>query len=210
MLNREVFAVDPTGRTLPNDGVTTIDTPRTDAERAVLKYELEQFVAEGEYREGLRRILNSYLTNIEHKVQAACWVSGFYGSGKSHFMRVLTYLWTNPTIDGVAARSLVQLPDDIAALLKEIDSLAKRDRTITFAAAGRLDRDQSSSVAQPLLKLVLEAGALPTQYGPARFAMWLQEEGLWETFLAALQSAAKMQARSAGTFSFHPPYATPC
>ncbi|QZT60280.1 BREX system P-loop protein BrxC [Mycolicibacterium austroafricanum] len=191
MLNREVFAVDPTGRTLPNDGVTTIDTPQTDAERAVLKYELEQFVAEGEYREGLRRVLNSYLTNVDRETQPACWVSGFYGSGKSHFMRVLAYLWTNPTIDGVAARSLVQLPDDIAGLLKEIDNLAKRDRTITFAAAGRLDRDQSSSVAQPLLKLILEAAGLPTQYGPARFTMWLQEDGLWESFLTALQSRGK-------------------
>src|SRR4051794_13911396 len=104
MLNREVFAVDPTGRTLPNDGVTTLDAPRTEAERAVLRYELEQFVAEGEYREGLRRLLNSFLTNVDRETQPACWVSGFYGSGKSHFMRVLTYLWTNPTIDGVAAR----------------------------------------------------------------------------------------------------------
>ncbi len=191
MLNREVFAVDPTGRTLPNDGVTTLDAPRTDAERAVLKYELEQFVAKGEYREGLLRVLNSYLRNVDRETQPACWVSGFYGSGKSHFMRVLTYLWTNPTIDGVAARSLVKLPDDITDLLKEVDNLAKRDRTITFAAAGVLDRDQSSSVAQPLLKLVLAAAGLPRQYGPARFTMWLQEEGLWEAFLAALESRGK-------------------
>jgi hypothetical protein len=191
MLNREVFAVDPTDRTLPNDGVTTLDPPRTDAEWAVLKYELEQFVAEGEYREGLRRVLNSYLGNVDRQTQPACWVSGFYGSGKSHFLRVLTYLWTNPTIDGVAARSLADMPDEVDGLLKEIDSFAKRDRTVTFAAAGVLRRGQSTSVAQPLLEIVLGAAGLPTQYGPARFAMWLLEEGVWELFLEALATRGK-------------------
>ena len=186
MLNREVFAVDPTGRTLPNDGVTTLDRPALSAEWAVLKYELEQFVVEGEYREGLRRLLSSYLANVDRQVQPACWVSGFYGSGKSHFLRVLSYLWTNPTIGGVSARSLVNLPDDVRDLLKEFDGFLKRDRTVTFAAAGVLRQGRASSVAQPLLEIVLASADLPTQYGPARFAMWLRDEGVWDAFLDAL------------------------
>ena len=43
LLNKDVFAVDPTGRTLPNDGVTALDPPTTPEEWSVLKYELEQF-----------------------------------------------------------------------------------------------------------------------------------------------------------------------
>lgn len=191
MLNRDVLAVDPTGRSLPNDGVTSLDSPRTDAEFAVLKYELESFVAEGAYAEGLRRILKSYIDNLDKSTQPACWVSGFYGSGKSHFMRVLTYLWTNPTIDGVSARSLVRLPDDIAQLLKDLDLIAKRDRTIMFAAPGLLDRDQKASIARPLLKLILSAAGLPTQFGAARFVMWLQQEEVWDQFLQALHSRGK-------------------
>lgn len=191
MLNRDVFAVDPTGRKLPNDGVTTLDRPRTDAEWSVLKYELEQFVVEGEYREGLRRLLSSYLASVDRQVQPACWVSGFYGSGKSHFLRVLSYLWTNPTIDGVSARSLVGLPDDVRDLLKEFDSFLKRDRTVTFAAGGVLRQGRSSSVAQPLLEIILASADLPTQYGPARFAMWLRSDGLWEEFVEALASRGK-------------------
>src|SRR5450756_2562190 len=120
-LNKAFFAVDPTGRTLPNDGVTALDPPTTPEEWSVLKYELEQFVAEGEYREGLRRVLSSYLGSVDKKTQSACWVSGFYGSGKSHFLRVLTYLWTNPTIEGVSARSLVNCPDDVRDVLKDLD-----------------------------------------------------------------------------------------
>jgi hypothetical protein len=191
LLNKEVFAVDPTGRTLPNDGVTALDAPKTPEEWNVLKYELEQFVVEGEYREGLRRVLNSYLVNVEKQTQPACWVSGFYGSGKSHFLRVLTYLWTNPTIEGVAARSLVNCPDDVRDLLKELDSYAKRDRTVTFAAAGVMRRGRDASVAQPLLEIFLSSAGLPTQYGPAKFALWLREEGLWNDFLTALEARGK-------------------
>lgn len=191
LLNKDVFAVDPTGRTLPNDGVTALDPPTTPEEWSVLKYELEQFVAEGEYREGLRRVLNSYLGNVDKQTQPACWVSGFYGSGKSHFLRVLTYLWTNPTIEGVKARSLVNCPDDVRDLLKELDNFAKRDRTIAFAAAGVMRRGQNTSVAQPLLEIFLGSAGLPTQYGPAKFALWLREEGLWEDFLAALESRGR-------------------
>ena len=76
----------------------------------------------------------------------------------------------------------MKLPDEVTSLLKDIDSFAKRERTVTFAAAGVLRRGQSSFVAEPLLEIVLGAAGLPTQYGPARFAMWLQEEDLWEPF----------------------------
>ena len=191
LLNKEVFAVDPTNRTLPNDGVTALDTPSTPEEWSVLKYELEAFVAEGAYREGLRQILNSYLGNVDRQTQPACWVSGFYGSGKSHFLRVLAYLWTNPEIEGVSARSLVNCPEDVRDLLKELDSYAKRDRTITFAAAGVLRPGHNSSVAQPLLEIFLSAAGLPTQYGPAKFALWLRDEGLWQSFIAALEARGK-------------------
>jgi hypothetical protein len=191
MLNKDVFAVDPTGRRLPNDGVTALDTPSTPEEWSVLKYELEQFVARGEYGEGIRRILNSYLANVDKGTQPAVWVSGFYGSGKSHFIRVLSYLWANPKIDGVAARELVRIPEDVATLLKEIDSFASRDRTVTFAAAGVMRRNQGTSVAQPLMEILLGAAGLPVQVGPARFVLWMREQGVWEPFLEALKAAGK-------------------
>lgn len=191
LLNKEVFAVDPTNRSLPNDGVTALDAPATPEEWSVLKYELEAFVAEGEYREGLRRVLNSYLGNVDRQTQPACWVSGFYGSGKSHFLRVLTYLWTNPKIEGVSARSLVNCPEDVRDLLKELDSYAKRDRTIAFAAAGVMRPGPNASVAQPLLEIFLSSAGLPTQYGPAKFALWLKDEGLWPQFVIALEARGK-------------------
>ena len=73
---------------------------------SVLRYELESFVCQGEYELGLERILSSFLRGLDAPVQPAAWVSGFYGSGKSHLAKMLRTLWTDHIFaDGAAARS---------------------------------------------------------------------------------------------------------
>ena len=100
--NRELFQRDPTTRTLANDGVARVSAV---IDPAVATEELEMFVCEGQYEEGLRKLLDTYIGNIERTVQPAGWVSGFFGSGKSHLVKVMRYLWTNEVIgDGKRAR----------------------------------------------------------------------------------------------------------
>ena len=125
--NREIFAVDPTTRAIPNDGVAKVVEPRTDAEYKVLQYELSSFVCDGEYRQGIERILSAYLANLPRPAQPAAWVSGFYGSGKSHFVRVLEYLWRDITFaDGATARGLTSLPPEIGDLLRELSTAGRQ------------------------------------------------------------------------------------
>ncbi|MEI7848811.1 MAG: hypothetical protein WCK35_23625 [Chloroflexota bacterium] len=112
MKNRELFINDPLSFSIPNDGVTTIGNPKNDKEWEVVRYELKSFVCEGEYLRGLERILSTFLGNLDQPKQPAAWVSGFYGSGKSHLVRVLEYLWRDVEFpDGARARILVNLPD---------------------------------------------------------------------------------------------------
>ena len=78
--------------------------PETAQQWDVLEWELKSFVCEGEYARGLERILNSFLTNLSQSQQPAVWVSGFYGSGKSHLVRVLEYLWRDMELPGGETR----------------------------------------------------------------------------------------------------------
>ena len=99
MKNREIFQRDPATTKLLNDGVAAVTEGLSAKEVATLRYELEHFVCEGQYKEGVIRILESYIGSVDSTVQPAAWVSGFYGSGKSHLLKMLRHLWVNTKFD---------------------------------------------------------------------------------------------------------------
>lgn len=185
-MNWEVFAKDPRSTTIPNDGVTEVGLPTTQEEWDVLRWELGSFVCEGEYERGLERILGSYLANLDQAVQPAAWVSGFYGSGKSHLVRVLEYIWSDVRFpDGATARSVVTLPDAVKEQLLE---LSNRSRLVggLWAAAGTLGASAGDSVRLAILGIVFRAAGLPENYAQGRFVLWLKQHGLFEKVKGAI------------------------
>src|SRR6266567_2225477 len=185
--NRDVFLEDPTTYTIPNNWVTKVIDPRTPEEWDVLRYELKNFVCKGEYQRGLSLVLSTYIDNFSRKEQPAVWVSGFYGSGKSHFVRVLEYLWRDTEFpDGVRARGLTQLPSDIADLLKELTTAGKREGGL-WSAAGTLGSGAGKSVRLALLGIMFRSAVLPEQYAPGRFVIWLIQNGYYKDLKAAVE-----------------------
>ena len=85
MLNRETFQTDPSVYRLANQGVAKISFPPTPEALETLRGEISTFVCDGAYANGLARILEAYLGSVGKSGGApAVWISGFYGSGKSH------------------------------------------------------------------------------------------------------------------------------
>lgn len=187
MKNRELFFVDPTTFTIPNDGVTTIYNPQTDKDWEVVRYELRSFVCEGEYYRGLERILSSFLANLANPKQPAVWVSGFYGSGKSHLVRVLQYLWSDVELpDKARVRSLVNLPTEIQDLLKELSTRGVQAGGL-WSAAGKLTAAADQSVRLGLLGILFQCAGLPEQYHLARFVIWLKQKGYYNAVRAYVE-----------------------
>ena len=189
--NRELFVTDPVSNPLPNDGVTTIGRPRSVQEWHILEWELRNFVCTGEYERGLVRILATYVGNLNQDKQPAAWVSGFYGSGKSHFARVLEYLWVNPQLpSGARARTLVRVPQSIADALRELDGAAKREGG-SWSAAGKLSRGAGRSIRLAFLGILFAAAGLPAEYPTGRFVLRLLSEGAYDAFETALDRRGK-------------------
>lgn len=192
MKNRQLFQRDPAVSKLLNDGVAAVREAASAKEIETLRYELEHFVCEGQYEDGMIRILESYLGNVSSTTQPAAWVSGFYGSGKSHFEKMLRHLWVNTTFaDGATARSLTRLPDEVRELLRELDTLGKRCGGL-HAASGTLPSGGGESVRLAVLSIVLTSKGLPESLPQAQFCMWLQKNGIFDPVKASVEAAGKV------------------
>jgi hypothetical protein len=193
MKNREIFQRDPAITKLLNDGVAAVTESATTKEIETLRYELEHFVCEGQYKRGFIRILESYLENADSTVQPAAWVSGFFGSGKSHLLKMFRHLWVDTQFessDGASARGLTQLPDEVSDLLRELDTLGKRCGGL-HAASGTLPSGGGESVSLAVLSVILRSKGLPSSLPQAQFCLWLQKNNIYEKVKASVESCGK-------------------
>jgi hypothetical protein len=189
--NRELFERDPTTNSIPNDGYAQVVRPDTAQQWDVLEWELKNFVCGGEYTRGLDRILGSFLASLSKPQQPAVWVSGFYGSGKSHLVRVLEYLWRDVELpSGERARSLVKLPNEVRDHLTELSTVGRRAGGL-WSAAGTLASGRSDTVRLAFLSVLFESAGLPQQYPHARFMIWARENGHLDALSAAADAAGK-------------------
>src|SRR5690554_24243 len=190
MLNREIYELDPQQNRLENNGVAEVKDDQSTQALRTLRYELQTFVCDGEYESGLDKILSTYLRNLgDGHEQPGVWISGFFGSGKSHLAKMLRALWTNqPFDDGVSARDIADLPQEIRDHFKELSIQAKRHGGL-HAASGTLGSGANNNVRLALLNIVFKSAGLPEQYHQARFVLWLHKQGIFDQVKAHVEAA---------------------
>jgi hypothetical protein len=208
MTNRSLYFRDPTTLELLNNGVSKVSEIGHDAGQVkTLRFELQNFVCDGEYARGMERILSAYLGSLGKAEQNAVWVSGFFGSGKSHLVKVLRYLWEDYRFeDGATARSLVTLPTEIGAMLTELSNRAKPLGGLR-AAAGTLGAGSMDNVRLAFIQLVLRAAGLPENLAQAQFILWLRESGLEAKVHASLEQQNRDLAKEVLSLKLSTPLA---
>ncbi len=190
MKNKDLFNLNPEENNLINDGVVEINTIRNDQGLKIIRHEIKTFVCEGEYQRGIYRILDTYLKNIDNPKQPAAWVSGFFGSGKSHLVKLLGYLWEDYKFPGgETARSLKPLPVDVRELFTEIDRKQKINGLLSVA--GTLKDFPSNDIRYSFLQLFLNALGLPSQYHHFKFVYWAKKEGIYDELKAIIEAEGK-------------------
>ena len=192
MKNRGIYQRDPSKITLLNNGVAAMTDALDEDELRTLRFEFEHFVCEGEYQRGLVRILDSYIRNQGQPEQPAAWVSGFFGSGKSHLAKMLHFLWIDYRFpeDGASARGLARLPDDVTELLTELLTLGRRSHGL-HAAAGTLGAGAGDSVRLALLGIVFKSEDLPESFPQAQFCLWLKRNNIYDQVRIAVEAEGR-------------------
>lgn len=196
MLNRDIYNKAPDENRLANNGVAEVSEDHSEAAQVILRYELETFVCDGQYEKGMETILDKFLLNLGSKnEQPGVWISGFYGSGKSHLAKMLRTLWTNYEFTGGAvARSIARLPSGVLDHLKELTTQGNRHGGL-HAAAGKLGAGAGDKVRLALLGIIFKSKGLPEQYNQAQLVLWLKSEGIYAQVEDELKSAGRTLAQ---------------
>lgn len=191
MKNRDLYLKDPIDNQLANNGVAEVKDDLSDQALKTLRYELDTFVCDGEYEKGLDKILGTFLKKLDTgNEQPGVWISGFYGSGKSHLAKMLRALWIDYTFtDGASARTLAKIPTEISDHLKELSHQSRRYGGL-HAASGTIGSG-AENVYLALLGIVFKSAGLPEQYHLARFVIWLKAEGHYDQVKAAVEGSGK-------------------
>ncbi|NLB52378.1 MAG: BREX system P-loop protein BrxC [Syntrophomonadaceae bacterium] len=97
MLIKEMFA-----KPIDRDIKGVIKVGQADEEN--IKQELEEYVVTRELQKHFADFFSSYKRGINGPTdKIGVWISGFFGSGKSHFLKILSYLLANKEVDGKKA-----------------------------------------------------------------------------------------------------------
>ncbi len=190
MKNKELFTLNPELVNLKNEGVAKLRTINEKDDLTIAEYELRTFVCEGEYHDGLKKMLEYYLQNFSSSEQPVFWVSGFYGSGKSHLVKMASYLWNDFEFpNGKSARNIKPLPQDIQDLFVEIDRKQKIQGKLSIA--GTLRDFPSKDIRYSFIQLLLNNLGLPPQYHHFKFVYWAMGEGIYENLKALVEAAGR-------------------
>jgi len=192
MKNREIFLRDPATAKLMNNGQARITDGMSPQEWTTLREELSNFVCEGQYADGMLRILEAFLGRVGGTDQSGAWVSGFYGSGKSHLLKMIGHLCVNTEFpDGATARSIVpRLPGEIEAVLKELDTAGRRAGGLR-AAFGTLPSGSAESTRLTILGIILRSCGLPEKYSLAKFCLYLKNNGFYDAVKKEVEASGK-------------------
>lgn len=168
----------------PIEGVIKAD------DESGLKTEVEEYVITGEVMKRLDTFLDSY---INYENANGVWISGFFGSGKSHLLKMLSLLLEKRQIPGcdIVDEFLRKLEDNETlkgALRKAVSIPSKSILFNIDQKADIISKDQADALLAVFVKVFDETcGYYGKQPYIAHFERQLDQDGLLADFTAAFE-----------------------
>ena len=165
------------------NGVVKVDQDAND----VLIQELNEYVITKELKKHFISFFNNYGDAFNEKTaDIGVWISGFFGSGKSHFLKILSYILENKEVDGVKTveRFRSKFEDDPATFML-IDRATKGETdTILFNIdiEGSINKD-ATAVLRVFAKMFYNyLGFYGEDLKVAKLEQFIEKQGKTEQF----------------------------
>lgn len=180
---KELFA-KPIDR--PIEGVIKAD------DEAHLANELQEYIITQEVEKHLTPFLDDY---NQGSSDTGTWISGFFGSGKSHLLKMLSIVLEDRQIDGLSSGQVFADKIDDAMLRAELLKASKiPSKSILFNIDQKSDvisKQEFDAILSVFLKVFNEMqGFYPKQPYIAEFERLLTKKGKYEDFKTAFEQAA--------------------
>lgn len=180
MIIREMFA-DDINRKI--NGVIKVDQAADD----VIEQELNEYVITKELKKHFITFFNYYGDAFDQPTSdMGVWISGFFGSGKSHFLKMLSYLLENKEVKGVRSveRFRKKFEDDPATFMM-IDRATKgMTETILFNIdiEGSITKDKTAVLRVFAKMFYTHLGYYGENLKVAMLERYIDQQGKTEEF----------------------------
>lgn len=177
-------------------GIGTNDSEITYRE-SIEKQELEEYVVTRELQKHFATFFSNYKKGIIGETEKiGVWISGFFGSGKSHFLKNLAYLLdSNKTVAGKRAIDYFKegnkIKDDMVLADMELASKTPTD-VILFNIDSKSDgrgKDTEDSLVHVFLKVFNEMQGFCSEPHVADLERKLVDEGKYEEFIRVFEES---------------------
>ena len=172
------------------NGVIKIDQN----DEQVMEQELSEYVVTRELRSHFSTFYDAYERAIDEPTdKMGVWISGFFGSGKSHFLKMLSYLLSNHVVGNRHALDYIEPRfEDSMLAAKARRAASIPTETILFNIGSKSsDRNDASAVIRTFYRVFYENqgfyGASPKL---ARLEALIDAEGRTQAFREAYEQAS--------------------
>lgn len=206
MLIKEMFQKD-----IERDIRGVIKVAQTDADN--IYQELDEYVVTKELNRHLSKFYENYQKGIDGATdKMGVWISGFFGSGKSHFLKILAYLLENKKIKDKKAIEFFQDKIQDPLILANMNRTAKVETDVILfnidSKASLESKSKEDAILRVFMKVFYEHqgyyGDIP---GVAEMEKYLDQKGVYEAFKDEFKKLAGEEWRERrNTFYFDADY----